>query len=77
MELDLKNDFGFTNPETTIQAVENPKELRNRLDELKQTLWPFLDNLMRNPEKDIHWPDRDVKIGEFKKKLSDIIDGTE
>jgi hypothetical protein len=33
---------------------------------------PLLNNLMKNPEKEmIHWPDREQKIKQFIKKINE------
>jgi hypothetical protein len=43
---------------------------------LLQTMLPFLDNLCKNPEKStIHWPDRVVKIDQFRNRLTQIAEG--
>lgn len=65
-------DFGFT----TVDRKESPlSDPIVRLAKVKDMIEPFLDNLSQSPEKDIHWPDRDVKIAEFKRRLWDVIDG--
>lgn len=64
------NDFGFS----TVDPVEIRPD--DRAERLWKAIEPFLDNLSRNPEKDIHWPDRDIKIADFKKKLLGILDNS-
>lgn len=73
MEVD---DFGFSavDPDEKVDRLELGGPDR-RIARMWETIEPFLDNLARNPEKDIHWPDRDVKIEQFKKKLRDIMAG--
>lgn len=63
-------DFGFTTVEP--KDIERAEDVKNRLDRVIDLIEPFLDNLAKDPQKDIHWPDRDKKIKEFKKRLIDI-----
>jgi hypothetical protein len=65
-------DLGFTT--FSANEVNEVKEYQDRLSKVRKMIIPFLENLMRDPDKDIHWPNRDVKIGEFKRKLEDIIE---
>lgn len=67
------NDFGFStvDPDDKVDRA-TAEGYAERLEKLWDTLVPFLDNLARDPHKDIHWPDRDVKISQFKEKLRDI-----
>lgn len=64
-----QEDFGFTHVDSAKTVVSTKADL------IKKKIGPFLDNLAKNPDKDIHWPDRDQKITKFKKELWDIIDG--
>jgi hypothetical protein len=68
----LDNDFGIEHVEANRI---DPTERFVHLEKIKRKIEPFLDNLMKNPEKDIHWPNRDEKISKFKKELWKIIDG--
>lgn len=63
-----EHDFGFT-------FAEEVPEKNDKEDLIKSKIEPFLDNLAKNPDKDIHWPNRDKKIREFKRELWAIIDG--
>jgi hypothetical protein len=65
-------DLGFTTFD--VNEIEEVKEYQERLSKLRKMVIPFLDNLMKNPEKDIHWPDRDIKLAKFKKQFEDVID---
>lgn len=68
----LGDDFGFSFVDET--AVKLKASNNSKAQKLYSLVEPFLDNLAANPEKDIHWPNRDKKIGEFKKKLKKILD---
>lgn len=64
-------DFGFS----TVDTLEVSKAVSDdRLNRIWKLIVPFLDNLSKDPEKDIHWPNRDVKIKEFKQKLQRIVE---
>lgn len=80
-EFDFDFDFGFS----TVSADDIPNEkLGTEVDQLQAQLaeakaktnavinavMPLLNNLAKNPENEyILWPNRVVKIDEFKKKL--------
>lgn len=77
----IDNDFGFS----TIDPINLGKiekqnmiltqtaiESKHNLIELKNLIMPLLVNLSKDPQKDIHWPNRDVKIGEIIKKIEDL-----
>jgi hypothetical protein len=75
------DDFGFSTVDVepagdagSLEDHARAEEYARKLEKVWSTIEPFLDNLARNPTKDIHWPDRDVKIAEFKKKLRRILD---
>lgn len=60
------NDFGFS-------FLDKPEEnWEVKFNTLKTLIMPLLKNLAKNPEKDIHWPDRDKKINELIKKIQEI-----
>jgi len=62
------NDFGFT----IEQDV--PQEIDDRAERMYDMIVPLIDNLMKNPEVEtIKWPNREVKLQEFKEKLQDIL----
>lgn len=67
------DDFGFTTVPSKPQVIEVTVD--DRLERVKKLVLPLINNLMKDPDKDIHWPDRDKKLADFKKKLLDIIDG--
>jgi len=67
------DDMGIVHVDTSSKVEAH--EVNDKLDAIKRKIEPFLDNLARNPDQDIHWPQRDVKIRQFKRELWDIIDG--
>lgn len=74
-------DFGFTavtegELEAVAEVAEGSKIMRDKLDELYNSIMPLLNNLQNNPEKDyIFWPDRLERIEEFKDRLAKIYEG--
>lgn len=83
VDLDSTFDFGFTFGETSDEISQKVKQetntevedLKRRLTELHRAILPFLDNLSKNPDKPIVWPNRVEKIKEFKEKLKKIVEG--
>jgi hypothetical protein len=69
LKINTEDDFGFTFKEQIPASSVDWEEKFNRLKEL---VMPLLKNLAKNPDKDIHWPDRDKKIKEFIKKIQEI-----
>ena len=72
-EIDDTNDFGFTS--TTADEIVAPivtSKTSDIVDELLKAIMPLLDNLAKDPEKDIHWPNRKEAIEAFRKKLIKI-----
>lgn len=78
-----ENDFGFSLVENSekqlkykeedINIITALKDLREKtIKEIIDLVVPLLDNLAKDPEKDIRWPNRDVKLKEFKEKLLKI-----
>jgi hypothetical protein len=63
--------------ETQLSDLTNEKiQLEARLDQLFNSVVPFLDNLCKSPEKStIFWPDRVEKIENYKSKLKAIAEG--
>ena len=48
----INEDFGFNQDEPEILPVEA------KLVELEKLILPLLKRLLKNPTKDIHWPNR-------------------
>jgi hypothetical protein len=67
-------DFGFTS--TTSDEIAAPivtSKSNDVVDKLLKAITPLLDNLAKDPEKDvIHWPNRKEKIEAFRRKLYTI-----
>jgi Arc/MetJ family transcription regulator len=67
-------DFGFTS--TTSDEIAAPivtSKNNDTVDKLLKAIMPLLDNLAKDPEKDvIHWPNRKDKIEAFRRKLYTI-----
>lgn len=63
--------------ETQLSNLMNEKiDLDARIERLYSAIEPFLDNLCKSPEKStIFWPDRVVKIQNYKAKLKAIAEG--
>lgn len=77
-------DFGFSFVDEDADELVKQKDqnqrtidnLRLRLKLLEANVFPFLDNLAKNPEKTtILWPNRAEKIQEFKERLEQILEG--
>lgn len=68
-----EHDFGFTfTDEEEIQT----RNIDDRAERLRKMIMPLLNNLKKNPNKDIiQWPgkDRVKKIDEFIKKMDEVI----
>lgn len=83
-DIDFSFDFGFTSVhedelETVQKAKRDVQEAKKTVNDKAELLYncilPLLDNLKKNPEKDIiYWPNRTEKIEEFKLKLKNILD---
>jgi hypothetical protein len=73
-EINIDNDFGFT----FVDGSELPNEtdlidLQNRIRELRNMFLPLLQNLNKNPEKDmIKWPNRKELLDKQIKKLLEL-----
>jgi hypothetical protein len=80
LSLNEEDDFGFTIVDETELLKNTVSEYDLRLEELTDKLQlmydailPLLKNLSKNPDQEIiKWPDRKVKILEFKKRLESI-----
>lgn len=78
-------DFGFSavsedELETYQKAEKRVKEVEKQLEsvdsraeEMYNAIIPLLDNLRKNPEKEIiRWPNREERINEFAEMLKEI-----
>jgi len=70
-------DFGFTSVSEDVfaQAEQATQEGQAKADTIYRMVLPLLNNLVKDADKNayIHWPNRAVKIEEFKKKLLSVI----
>ena len=77
MELDDDFDFGFTavgEDELVDKGlVSESEELKRRLKSVEKMILPLLQNLMKNPEKEmIKWPNRKEILEQQIKKLLEL-----
>lgn len=71
-EFTVNFDFGFTT-ETEDDIVKS-SSTNKKAQQLFDAIKPLLDNLRKNPEKEmIRWPDRKKKVDEFEKRLKAIL----
>ena len=72
------SDFGFTTMDSEqfrqslpkAEAYNTPGRVEKKVRDIMDMIIPFLNNLMRDPEKDIlKWPDRAKKVQELKEKI--------
>lgn len=72
------NDFGFSTidpvnigkiEKESIESRQKAINAAGSFNSLKELIMPLLLNLQKDPHKDIHWPNRDQKIGEIIKKI--------
>lgn len=71
-----EDDFGFSFADSSELSAE-VDTATEKLEKLRAMILPFLNNLKKNPEKDmIKWngADRVKKIDEFIKKINDLVD---
>jgi hypothetical protein len=71
------NDFGFSFVDEDFFNVKITAE-RNKAEQLRNLILPFLTNLKKNPEKDvIKWSgEKRIKtINEFIEKMDKILEG--
>ena len=71
-----EDDFGFTFADSTELSAE-VDTATEKLEKLRAMILPLLNNLKKNPEKDmIKWngSDRVKKVDEFIKKINDLVD---
>lgn len=71
-----EDDFGFSFADSTEFTAEIDTATE-KLEKMRAMILPFLNNLKKNPEKDIiKWngKDRTKKIDDFIKKINDLVD---
>lgn len=75
-----EDDFGFTAiSDTELKAGEIKvktdveSKYRQQLSDIKKAIYPFINNLSKDPEKTtLLWPNRAEKMTEFKEKLDKL-----
>ena len=73
---EIDDDFGFTIVDQT-ELTSGQDALTLQLQQLYNAIVPLLKNLKTDPDKDtIVWPNRAVKIDEFKTKIDKIVGDT-
>lgn len=77
LDLDEMNDFGFTFEDGSnhelLSSQEQIKDLEDRLKALEKMFLPLLENLMKDPDKEmIKWPNRKPVIEEQIKRLKKL-----
>ena len=77
VDLDESDDFGFTfeseNNQELLSSQEQIKDLQNRLKAVEKMFLPLLENLMKDPDKEmIKWPNRKPILEKQIKKLKKI-----
>lgn len=77
LDLDEADDFGFTfeseNNQELLSSQEQIKDLQNRLKAVEKMFLPLLENLMKDPDKEmIKWPNRKPILEKQIKKLKKL-----
>jgi len=73
-DIDTDNDFGFTfTNESELSNDVKISNLQDRLKQLRDMFLPLLENLNKNPDKDmIKWPNRKAVLDKQIKKLKEL-----
>ena len=76
IKLDENFDFGFTtHAGDEFVDVDDVRALQNKAEAMYEAILPLLNNLAKDADKNemIRWPNRAVKIYEFRKRLEQIL----
>ena len=76
IKLDENFDFGFTtHAGDEFVDVDDAQALQNKAEAMYAAILPLLNNLAKDADKNemIRWPNRAVKIYEFRKRLEEIL----
>ena len=76
INLDDNFDFGFTtHAGEEFVDVHEAHALQNKAEAMYEAILPLLNNLAKDADKNemIRWPNRAVKIYEFRKRLEEIL----
>ena len=76
-------DFGFSfvsdeemkakEAELSKQLVETEKSSQEKLEQLRDMIMLFLNNMLKDPDKPwIYWPDRQTKVKDFMEKIKKL-----
>ena len=77
-----EDDFGFSMVDPVnieklkkenIAVSEVTAFYKQQMLDMRNLILPLLKNLAKDPDKDIHWPNRDAKLQEFTDKLDAIV----
>ena len=75
-------DFGFSTidpinvekmQKENIAVTETVAFYKQQMLDMRNLIMPLLTNLAKDPDKDIHWPNRDAKLKDFMSKLDAIV----
>lgn len=74
IDVDTSNDFGFSFVHDGDSSnMDEIVDLKNRLKELRGMFLPLLENLNKNPGKDmIKWPNRKELLDDQIRKLKEL-----
>jgi hypothetical protein len=76
INLDDNFDFGFTtHADEEFVDVHEARAMQNKAEAMYEAILPLLNNLAKDADKNemIRWPNRAVKIYEFRKRLEEIL----
>jgi GTP cyclohydrolase I len=76
IKLDDNFDFGFTtHAGEEFVDVDEARAMQNKAEAMYEAILPLLNNLAKDADKNemIRWPNRAVKIYEFRKRLEEIL----
>jgi hypothetical protein len=74
MNIDNKNDFGFTTTNVSVQKTD-VDEYRERLQKMHAMIVPLIQNLMKDGDTNpiINWPNRTERLQKFLNDLNDLV----
>jgi hypothetical protein len=74
MNIDNKNDFGFTTTNISAQKTD-VDEYRERLQKMHAMIVPLIQNLMKDGDTNpiINWPNRTERLQKFLNDLNDLV----
>jgi hypothetical protein len=74
MNIDNKNDFGFTTTNISAQKTD-VDDYRERLQKMHAMIVPLIHNLMKDGDTNpiINWPNRTERLQKFLNDLNDLV----